>query len=541
MKTDTNGTVRWIKHFDGHLSNAFLSITSLPHNKVAAFGNYEGTISTGTISTPPAIGIDDAYLAIVDSTGDLQVMQQVPGDGSDIGYAITADQAGSIYIGGYVADSIWGGSPPIPAYHSVGGNTDFFILKYGVDCSCTSGPVSSFSDTGSHTIGVTYSGTTTGLDSVVWNFADGSSVTGITAIHTYTLPGTYRVCAVVYTNCGNDIYCTNITISCISAPTAAFTITGTHVLSVHYTGTTSGVDSVGWIFGDGFRDTGISVIHTYTAIGIYHVCVVAHSQCGNDTVCHYDTVVCIAPPVASFTSIGSHIINVTYAGTTAGVDSIGWIFGDGFLSSGTTATHTFAAPGIYNVCVVAHCSCGNDTVCHVDTVVCVSAPVASFTDTGIITIGTNYTGTTTAIDSIVWDFGDGSSTVTGTTAIHTYSAIGTYHICVTAYNPCGSNTICRYDTVLCIVPPLASFTDTGSHILGFAYTGTTADMDSVVWSFGDGHTVTGLTPIHTYTASGTYHVCVTAYTGCGFDSACSDVVVHVPSVMSIRNCRIKPL
>jgi len=537
MKTDTNGNVDWITHYDCHTAvNVFSSITLLPNNKVACVGTYAGTVTAGRIITPPSEG-SDAYLVIVDSAGDLQVIQQIRGDWDDEGVAITADRAGNIYIGGQVGDSIWGTPPPIPAYHTVGGNTDFFVMKYGVDCSCTGGPISSFGDTGSHTIGVTYTGTTAGLDSIVWNFADGSSATGITVTHTYTLAGTYRVCATVFTNCGNDIYCTNITIFCISAPTASFTKTGTHVLTVNYTGTTSGVDSIGWIFGDGFRDTGATVVHTYTATGIYDVCVVAHSRCGNDTVCQYDTVVCVAPPVASFISSGSYSISVTYTGTTTGVDSIGWIFGDGSRGSGTTTSHTYTTPGTYNVCVVAHSTCGNDTACHTDTVLCVTSPVASFTDTGIITIGTTYTGTTIAIDSLVWNFGDGSSTVTGTTAIHTYSAIGTYHVCVTAYSLCGSNTACKYDTVLCITPPVASFTDTGTYRVGFAYTGTTADIDSVVWSFGDGHTSTGMTALHTYSASGTYHVCVTTYTGCGMDSVCRDITVLILNSVSIINAK----
>jgi hypothetical protein len=58
-------------------------------------------------------------------------------------------------------------------------------------------------------------------------------------------------------------------------------------------------------------------------------------------------------------------------------------------------------------------------------------------------------------------------------------------------------------------------------------------MDSVVWSYGDGHTATGLATIHTYTISGTYHVCVTIYTPCGMDSVCGDVVVTVPSSVTI--------
>jgi len=533
MKTDTNGIPQWITHYDGNSNNSFLGLTLLPGNLLAATGYLFEEMYSDVGNISAGVG-SDPFFAVVDTSGDLMTFMDIHGDGpEDEGTAITSDQAGNIYIGGCVSDSI--PSSIIPAYHTVGGNTDFFVMKYGVDCSCTSGPISAYTDTGIHRIGVTYTGTTTGLDSVVWRFGDGGTGTGITAYHTYTLASTYRVCGIVYTACGSDIYCTNVTILCGLPPVASFTKTGTHTLAVTYTGTTSTVDSVGWIFGDGFRDTGATITHTYTATGTYHVCAVAHSMCGNDTACKYDTVVCIAPPVASFSHSGTVTIDATYTGTTTGVDSIGWLFGDGSRGSGTTSSHTYTTPGTYDVCVVAHSTCGNDTVCHADTVLCVSPPVASFNDTGIITIGTTYTGTTIAIDSIVWNFGDGSGTVTGVTAIHIYSAIGIYHVCVTAYSPCGSNTACKYDTVLCVTPPVASFTDTGTHIVGFSYTGTTADVDSIVWSFGDGHTSTSTTPVHTYTASGTYHVCVTTYTGCGIDSVCRDITVHVPNSVSVIN------
>ncbi|MFI5196631.1 MAG: PKD domain-containing protein, partial [Chitinophagales bacterium] len=103
---------------------------------------------------------------------------------------------------------------------------------------------------------------------------------------------------------------------------------------------------------------------------------------------------------------------------------------------------------------------------------------------------------------------------------------------IVAMNLCGTVT---YDTVTVFVAtchgaPVVSFTDTPAtgHTVSYTYTGTTYSMDSVKWNFGDGHTDTVLNPVHTFTASGTYHVCVTVYTYCGSDSACSEVVVGIP-------------
>jgi len=213
MKTDTNGHVNWIKHYDSHTSvNYFGSITLLPNSEVAAGGTFASTVTDGTItlSTPAGFGYSP-YIVVLDSAGDQQTIQQIFGDGFyNAGSVITSDKVGNIYVGGEVADSIFAGSPALPAYHTVGGNTDFFVMKYGVDCSCTSAPVASYTVTGVHTINATYTGTTTGLDSLVWNFGDGSTGTGSTATHTYSDTGIFRLCVTVYTSCGSDIFCSNV-------------------------------------------------------------------------------------------------------------------------------------------------------------------------------------------------------------------------------------------------------------------------------------------------------------------------------------------
>jgi len=531
MTTDTNGHPLWIKKFVANTAiNTLYSITQLPNGKIAAAGTFARVVTDGadSLETLPGYGWSP-FLVVVDSTGDLQTMQQAYGDGFyNEGRVITSDKVGNIYMGGYVSDSIWAGSPPIPAYYSIGGNSDFFVMKYGVDCSCMAMPAAAFTDTGTRTIGTTYTGTTTGMDSIVWKFGDGYTSHGTTALHTYTVAGTFQLCGTVYTGCGQDSDCVDIVIPCVAPPVALFTDTGMLTIGAVYTGTTTALDSVVWNFGDGTRDTGNTAHHTYTAIGTYHICAIAYNPCGNDTACRYDTVLCVTPPTASFTDTGTHTIGTTYTGTTTAIDSIVWSFGDGHTATGTTALHTYSAPGTYHVCVTAYSPCGNDSACRYDTVLCVTPPTASFMDTGINTIGITYTGTTYLLDSVVWNFGDGS-TDTGITALHTYTATGIFHVCATVYTTCGSNTVCRNDTVVCITTPLASFTDTGTHKVGFVYTGGTYLLDSVVWTFGDGHSDTGIRALHTYSVTGTYHVCATVYTNCGIDSSCSNITVTVPT------------
>lgn len=45
-------------------------------------------------------------------------------------------------------------------------------------------------------------------------------------------------------------------------------------------------------------------------------------------------------------------------------------------------------------------------------------------------------------DSVVWDFGDGSTSALGDTVIHVFPQRATYHVCVTAHSECGRRSLC---------------------------------------------------------------------------------------------------
>jgi hypothetical protein len=218
MKTDSNGAVKWINHYDSHFSgNGFLGVTLLGNNKVAAAGSYIGSTSDGTHTlTTPVGNRYNPYFVITDTGGSFVTMQQLLCNASSDdagGFSITSDNVGNLYIGGAVEDSVFGGSPPIPAYHTIGGNTDFFVAKYGLPCGCTSASVTASYTTsvvGGDTVTLTYTGSTAALDSVAWNYGDGRHDTGLTVTHVYGATGTYTVCVTVYTDCGTATYCTSL-------------------------------------------------------------------------------------------------------------------------------------------------------------------------------------------------------------------------------------------------------------------------------------------------------------------------------------------
>jgi len=80
--------------------------------------------------------------------------------------------------------------------------------------------------------------------------------------------------------------------------------------------------------------------------------------------------------------------------------------------------------------------------CHCDLL----QPAFTATSANGTTYQFSYTGQT-PYTSVSWDFGDGSAAASGPSVSHTYTAQGTFPVCVTATNSCGSNTVCHYMTI----------------------------------------------------------------------------------------------
>jgi PKD repeat protein len=548
LKTDTAGSVRWIKGFSATTSvNSFRSIAVTPNGNIATTGLMGGIITSGTHTVVSYAGEgQNSFFAIVDTAGYIDTIQQLHGTGFyDLANNIAVDRTGSLYIGGQAETNTWAGS--LTPYTAIGGNSDFYVIKYGVDCGCTSMPVAAYTHTGSAIHSFTYTGTTTPtIDSVRWNFGDGGTSTLLNPTHTYTIADTFTACVRVYTPCGSDLYCQTFIIPCVSAPTPSFSMSGTGLTRTFtYTGTTVGVSSISWSFTGGTGATsGSPVSRTFPAAGTYTVCVTATNPCGTTTTCNPVTVTCTSTPVSSFTVSGVGLSkSFAYTGTTAGLDSVTWTFGDGGTATGLTPGHTYAAAGTYTVCAKVWTNCGVHTYCSPVVVTCTSTPIASFTYSGTGATRTfTYTGTTGGMDSVRWYFGDGG-TSTLLNPSHTFTTEDTFHVCVTIYTNCGSHTSCQNIIVTCFLPITSAFTDTGMLLHGFAYTGTTAWYDSVRWTFGDGGTDTGLFTIHTYAIADTYHVCAKVYTDCGTHTYCRDIIIPgtgAVSDVSFADIRVNP-
>ncbi|MCH8318393.1 MAG: PKD domain-containing protein, partial [Bacteroidetes bacterium] len=209
-----------------------------------------------------------------------------------------------------------------------------------------------------------------------------------------------------------------------------------------------------------------------------------------------------------------------------------WNFGDGDTSILQNPTHTYDSAGTYIVCLGTGNSCGSDTSCDTLTVICI-LPIAYFTYTDS-NLTFSFTNSSTNATIWFWDFGDGN-TDTVQNPVHTYDSAGTYNVCLTAQNTCGSNTICNTLAVTCI-PPKADFSFEDV-LLSVMFSDSSDNATNWNWDFGDGDSDTLQNPVHIYADSGTYNVCLIAGSDCGKDSTCKLVKVikiqlFIPSAFS---------
>jgi PKD repeat protein len=141
---------------------------------------------------------------------------------------------------------------------------------------------------------------------------------------------------------------------------------------------------------------------------------------------------------ASFSVVATGIPTPTYQWQLGGTNLLG--------QTGTSLTISnahCADAGTYSV-IVSN-SAGSVTSSNATLTVTGTAPVASFTATptsGTEPLSVTFTDTSSSPLSILWNFGDlsSSNTAGGATVVHTYAA-GTYTVTVTASNACSSSTV----------------------------------------------------------------------------------------------------
>lgn len=203
---------------------------------------------------------------------------------------------------------------------------------------------------------------TEAIVSYQWDFGDGTPLVLDVSepMHTYTMPGTYRV-SLTYTTvngCTGTVYYNSIYIR--EKPVADFTVPSTICgnTPVSFTPTTTGyVVNHSWNFGDhtGFITVHPN-IHKYESEGVYDVTMIAYNGMCNDTITK-TAVIRVFPPFPKITSAANTCEGtrglVTFSDASRQAEGWHWNFGDNATTSYAiaqpTVQHEYGATGSYKV------------------------------------------------------------------------------------------------------------------------------------------------------------------------------------------------
>jgi PKD repeat protein len=454
------------------------SVENNPLHTYEEYGSYEVTLTiTGDscVATTTETVQVDSIPCDCDITFDLQV-------------CVVDEVTGEITVFGDICDAFCAG------YQAA----DILICS---DCEGSFIPSPDPSD--SLTISFQNTSIFTGeLDSVLWDFGDGSFSNEFSPTHTYAESGNYQVILRISTsNCGS-LFSVPVTVGSppsgndCSAFYLYFQPDPEDLLTFSFLGFPNDgtATSMLWDFGDGQSSSEVNPFHTYAASGFYEViltitvgdCVSTYTEfieveqfpCGCQITSNEN--VCVIDPVTGALFEFQNACEAICAG--------------------------YALEDIVD--------CPPSSNCEAYFV-----PLADVDDPLTITFQNNsiFTG---ELDNVTWDFADGSFS-NEFSPTHTYAEPGTYQVVLTiSQSNCGS-----IYSIPVSVGPSPTFDDCQAFFVfdqpdpenlltyqffGFSLTGTS---DSMSWDFGNGVTSTESSPLYTYNEAGTYQVSLTIFSG----------------------------
>lgn len=430
-----------------------------------------------------------------------------------------------------------------------------FLVSYGGFSQC----VSAFNYTLNPAGNVSFNSVSTSTPANViyaWMMYGNNTVQSFTAANpsvTFSVNGTYTVILSIYNQAPQTCSASsaqlvvinntttpcnlnaNININTNSSPMIGFSASPS-------TGTVPG-STYSWNYGDNTTGTVISGPHTYSANGIYTVTLLVNNNvaAGTCTSLATNTIqICGVNPIQpsfiySIDPSGVVTLTSTSTNTTSG-NYYSWT-NNNTSPNNVSGINMTQATFSFSPCN----SCGvwlqiTDTISG-----CVSTAYsqsiipnnanpcalnASFSFTQSANGQVNAMSTSTGItgnSTYVWNFGDGSPTVGGTTAGHSYASNGSYVISLTVTNPtnnplCTSTytQLCTISNItVCVADASFSLAPSGTPQFWNAYPASPGNVTSAEWQWGDGSTSNTLFTSHTYSAAGIYSICLSVTVNCG--------------------------
>ncbi len=407
---------------------------------------------------------------------------------------------------------------------------------------------------------VTFSNTSSpqNLATYSWNFGNGSTSTQANpGPITYLARAdgkdtTYTITLKAMTTCGIRTATSTVTVR--PKPTSIFTpdrTTGCSPLTVNFNNTSPGTgNTYTYDFGDGTTQVtqdNQPVNHTYIAPNnkVFTVKMTAQNECGISTTSYK---ISISPNtvlpqmiVDGDQKAGCAPWTVQFHNNTKGGTYFTYDFGDGTTLSSVNApevvSHTFLKDGIFNVKMTATNGCSDTSAYQSITVY--PQPVVGFVAdvrSGCTQLTVNFTNKTAGNNTYLWDFGDGSTSVSANPT-HTFQSRSTpYTISLIAKNLLGCpDTLVMKNYISVTVPPKAAFRVNPDSVIVYPHYSFSFKDQSTnnpilwKWSFGDGSNSSKQNPEHTYRDTGFYKVKLVVYNLQG----CADSITHIVQITGV--------
>ncbi len=399
-----------------------------------------------------------------------------------------------------------------------------------------------------------------GADAWSWEFGDGGTANVQSPTHVYQNSGTYTVTLTVTnatTGCTHEFE-TDVEVSILNADFRANRYTGCAPQRINFTSTSTGSGlTYLWNFGGPGPNNTSTVANpsfTYNNPGIYTVRLTVTDVYGcQDVMIKVDTIVissvdarfvanplggCIAGNFSSFPTINFTDQSTSFGGSP--ITSYNWDFGQPPTSTVQNPTHQYTAVGAFDVTLTVTNQAGCTSTFTRPDYIRVRQVIADFNSNfNLFCVGqpvqfTNTSTGNTTGTSYFWDFGEtglNSDTSVLRSPTHTYSDTGSYTVSMTITDPLWgcTDSITKPSVVNIDVPELRflandTFRFCPPHLVNFNNFASfdTVQVQSVLWSFGDGSFSTLFQPSYIYNTAGSFTVCLKVV----FANGCQDSICY---------------
>jgi PKD repeat protein len=246
-----------------------------------------------------------------------------------------------------------------------------------------------------------------------------------------------------------------------------------------------------------------------------------------ESVVYFDSL----PPTAGFVAsirAGCAPLTVDFTDRSLGnISARFWNFGAGEgTSTDVNPTHIYDTAGTYSISLTATGAKGADTETKQSYIVAFGTKADFWAEplTGCDTAVVHFNNLSLGTTAWEWNFGD-DSTSTERHPVHRYLTAGEFDVTLIVTDSCGKDTLIKPAYIkIASGAPVADFSAeplTGQASLTVTFTDASAGVVTAWdWNFGDGTANSSeQSPLHTFTAAGTYTVTLKVINDCGEDIA----------------------